>query len=41
MDIQRLRKTDVIARDQADDGSEGTLPQLIIVHYATVGACAT
>ncbi|MEL7447773.1 MAG: DUF4397 domain-containing protein [Pseudomonadota bacterium] len=31
---------DVIARDPATDGSEGALPQLIVIDYDTLGACA-
>jgi hypothetical protein len=30
---------DVIARDAATDGSEGSLPQLIVVDYANIAAC--
>lgn len=30
---------DVIARDPAEDGSEGTLPQLIVIDYGTVVPC--
>ncbi len=30
---------DVIARDARQDGSEGALPQLIVVDYASVSAC--
>jgi hypothetical protein len=32
---------DVIARDAKRDGSEGALPQLVVVDYASVGACPT
>ncbi len=32
---------DVIARDPDDDGSEGPLPQLIVVDYAAIAACPT
>ena len=31
---------DVIARDANQDGSEGALPQLIVVDYASVSACS-
>ncbi|MEM7365304.1 MAG: DUF4397 domain-containing protein [Pseudomonadota bacterium] len=41
LDLTAGQVLDIIARDPADDGSEGTLPQLIVVDYATVGACAT
>jgi hypothetical protein len=30
---------DVIARDAKQDGSEGALPQLIVIDYASVTAC--
>ena len=30
---------DVIARDAATDGSEGPLPQLIVVDYANIADC--
>lgn len=30
---------DVIARDPDDDMSEGTLPQVIVIDYATIGDC--
>jgi hypothetical protein len=30
---------DVIARDAAIDGSEGALPQLIVIDYAALTAC--
>jgi len=32
---------DVIARDPATDGSEGTLPQLIVIEYANLPVCTT
>jgi trimeric autotransporter adhesin len=32
---------DVIARDANQNGSEGSLPQLIVVDYASVSACST
>ena len=32
---------EAIARDPETDGSEGPLPQLIVVDYATIGACPT
>ena len=32
---------DVVARDPLGDGSEGPLPQLIVIDYATIGACQT
>lgn len=31
---------DVVARDPLGDGSEGPLPQLIVIDYATIGPCA-
>ena len=46
IEVQNLALTggsvlDVIARDARTDGSEGPLPQLVVVDYATVGACST
>ena len=30
---------DIIARDPQTDGSEGPLPQLIVIDYASIAAC--